>query len=92
MKLLLCFLKLPCFKVWDLDRPFEEDAKLEILKFDDEEAKQVTHSFFVDSSYIISFLILNYHFLHYGKAVLRGSRFLAFPFKLCYSILLKFLG
>ncbi|CAB3384843.1 Hypothetical predicted protein [Cloeon dipterum] len=27
--------------LWDLDRPFEESAKLELLKFDDEEAQQV---------------------------------------------------
>ncbi|VDN29979.1 unnamed protein product [Gongylonema pulchrum] len=29
-------------EVWDLDRPFEGDAKLEILKFDDDEGKQYT--------------------------------------------------
>lgn len=27
--------------VWDLDRPFEKDARLELLKFDDDEAKAV---------------------------------------------------
>uniref|UniRef100_A0A0M3IV00 Cytochrome P450 n=1 Tax=Ascaris lumbricoides TaxID=6252 RepID=A0A0M3IV00_ASCLU len=30
-------------KVWDLDRPFEGDATLQLLKFDDEEGKQVTN-------------------------------------------------
>lgn len=28
-------------EVWDLDRPFEGDATLQVLKFDDDEAKQV---------------------------------------------------
>ncbi|KAK6051387.1 threonine--tRNA ligase, partial [Cooperia oncophora] len=28
-------------EVWDLDRPFEGDATLQLLKFDDDEAKQV---------------------------------------------------
>ncbi|CAD6192576.1 unnamed protein product [Caenorhabditis auriculariae] len=28
-------------QVWDLDRPFESDATLHLLKFDDDEAKQV---------------------------------------------------
>lgn len=31
--------------VWDLDRPFEGNAKLELLKFDDDEAKQVSFLF-----------------------------------------------
>lgn len=36
------------FQVWDLDRPFEGDADLEILKFDDEEGKQVrVHGCFI---------------------------------------------
>ena len=30
-------------QVWDLDRPFECDAELKILKFDDDEAKQVAN-------------------------------------------------
>lgn len=34
---------LNCYlQVWDLDRPFECDATLQILKFDDDEGKQVS--------------------------------------------------
>lgn len=28
-------------ELWDLDRPFEKDSTLQLLKFDDDEAKQV---------------------------------------------------
>ena len=28
-------------ELWDLDRPFESDAKLELIKFDDDEGKAV---------------------------------------------------
>lgn len=33
------------FQVWDLDRPLECDATLQILKFDDDEGKQVNKHF-----------------------------------------------
>lgn len=34
-------IKMYFLQVWDLERPFEGDATLQLLKFDDDEAKQV---------------------------------------------------
>ncbi|VDD93447.1 unnamed protein product [Enterobius vermicularis] len=58
-------------KVWDLDRPFEEDAKLEILKFDDEEAKQV---FWHSSAHVLGQAMERYCGAHlcYGPPLTEG--------------------
>ncbi len=32
--------------LWDLDRPFERDAKLQLLKFDDPDGKNIVMIFF----------------------------------------------
>uniref|UniRef100_A0A183DW62 Threonyl-tRNA synthetase n=1 Tax=Gongylonema pulchrum TaxID=637853 RepID=A0A183DW62_9BILA len=58
-------------EVWDLDRPFEGDAKLEILKFDDDEGKQV---FWHSSAHIMGEAMERYCGGHlcYGPPISEG--------------------
>ncbi|TKR81272.1 hypothetical protein L596_015173 [Steinernema carpocapsae] len=58
-------------EVWDLDRPFEGDATLKILKFDDDEAKQV---FWHSSAHILGEAMERYCGGHlcYGPPINEG--------------------
>uniref|UniRef100_A0A0R3RYR9 threonine--tRNA ligase n=1 Tax=Elaeophora elaphi TaxID=1147741 RepID=A0A0R3RYR9_9BILA len=58
-------------EVWDLDRPFESDAVLQILKFDDDEGKQV---FWHSSAHIMGEAMERYCGGHlcYGPPISEG--------------------
>ncbi|CAI4224899.1 unnamed protein product [Auanema sp. JU1783] len=57
--------------VWDLDRPFENDATLHLLKFDDDEAKQV---FWHSSAHVMGEAMERYSGGHlcYGPPIEEG--------------------
>uniref|UniRef100_A0A915CFD6 threonine--tRNA ligase n=2 Tax=Parascaris univalens TaxID=6257 RepID=A0A915CFD6_PARUN len=58
-------------EVWDLDRPFEGDATLQLLKFDDEEGKQV---FWHSSAHVLGEAAERYCGAHlcYGPPLTEG--------------------
>uniref|UniRef100_A0A914EBU7 threonine--tRNA ligase n=1 Tax=Acrobeloides nanus TaxID=290746 RepID=A0A914EBU7_9BILA len=58
-------------ELWDLDRPFEGDATLQILKFDDDEGKQV---FWHSSAHIVGEAVERYCGGHlcYGPPISEG--------------------
>uniref|UniRef100_A0A0N5AWK9 threonine--tRNA ligase n=1 Tax=Syphacia muris TaxID=451379 RepID=A0A0N5AWK9_9BILA len=58
-------------QLWDLERPFEEDATLELLKFDNDEAKQV---FWHSSAHVLGEAVERYCGAHlcYGPPLAEG--------------------